>query len=78
MTKTLVKAEAHIWQFFQNTPILIWPPLASSPHHPILPRPPPAPNLGIQETLSWIGSPAQAAAYGLGRPALYNRAIVEL
>ena len=62
MRKTLVKAEAHIWQFFLNSPILIWPSLASSPHHPILPRPPPAPNLGIQATLSIMGSPAQAAA----------------
>ena len=71
MTKTLVKAEAHIWQFFQPTPILIWP--FVSP-----PLPSPAPNLGIQATLSSMGSPAKAAAYGLRRPALYSRAIVEL
>ena len=36
------------------------------------------PNLGIQATLSSMGSPAKAAAYGLRRPAHYSRAIVEL
>ena len=61
MTKTLVKAEAHIWQFFQ-------PPHFNLPLHPppptTLPSPDPlpAPNLGIQATLSIMGSPAQAAA----------------
>ena len=37
MTKTLVKAEAHIWQFFQPTPILIWPFIRLPP----TPSPPP-------------------------------------